>query len=413
MPIDPQCPDRMQHVILDEIQTLAVGLVAGVLGTTLSASLGFLRRLDIPSPVIGGLIMSLIIAGLRSYGAIEIEFATALSDFFLLMFFVTVGLSAKLSALRAGGKPLLILCAVTVLMIVVQNILGVGVALGFGAEPFYGMLVGSISLVGGPGTAAAWANEAQAAGLVHAPEVAVAGATLAVLAGAVVAGPITGWIVRREKLTSAMAKGNAPWVDPKEPSTKPSEALLPVDQVMRTVLLIIVAVLIGASMNTWARAHDMVLPGFLTAMLAGVMITNLADVLRMDLAFAPIERNGQIALQAFLAMYLMSLKLWTLGAAITPLMVNVLLQIIITAGVAYFVLFRMLGRDYDAALTAGGFIGFGLSSMAVGMATMDKLVQRHGPSPKAFLLITLAGSFFVDLANAFVVQLFLLLPIFR
>ena len=112
-------------------------------------------------------------------------------------------------------------------------------------------------------------------------------------------------------------------------------------------------------------------------------------------------------------MYLMSLKLWVLGAAITPLAVNVVVQIFVTSLVAYYVLFRWLGRDYDAALTAGGFIGFGLSSMPVGMATMDKLAQRLGPSPKAFLLITLAGSFFVDLANAFIVQLFLAFPMFR
>jgi ESS family glutamate:Na+ symporter len=148
-------------------------------------------------------------------------------------------------------------------------------------------------------------------------------------------------------------------------------------------------------------------------MLGGVLITNLSDAFRVQLAFAPIERNGTIALQAFLAMYLMSLKLWAIGAAIAPLAVNVVLQIAITAAVAYLVLFRLLGRDYDAALTAGGFIGFGLSSVAVGMATMDKLVQRLGPAPKAFLLITLAGSFFVDLANAFIVQLFLALPLFR
>jgi ESS family glutamate:Na+ symporter len=132
-----------------------------------------------------------------------------------------------------------------------------------------------------------------------------------------------------------------------------------------------------------------------------------------EIDFGPIERNGQIALQSFLVMYLMSLKLWVIGEIIMPLVINVILQIIVTGLIAYFFLFRKLGRDYDAALTVGGFIGFGLSSMAVGMATMDKVANRYGPSPKAFLLITLAGSFFVDLANALLVQLFLVLPIFH
>jgi ESS family glutamate:Na+ symporter len=302
-------------------------------------------------------------------------------------------------------------------MIVLQNLLGIGIALLNGSHPYYGLLVGSISLVGGPGTAAAWAKEAQAAGLQHAPEIAVAGATLAVIAGAVVAGPITGWIVRREKLSGpAKSTGSTtgtPWVDPAKEEAVAPEGMISIEQVMRTVLLMVVAILIGETMNTWAKGIGMVLPGFLTAMLGGVLITNLADSLRFKLAFAPIERNGTIALQAFLAMYLMSLKLWLIGAALGPLLVNVIAQVVLTAAVAYLVLFRLLGRDYDAALTAGGFLGFGLSSMAVGMATMDKVAERLGPSPKAFLLITLAGSFFVDLANAFIVQLFLTLPWFH
>lgn len=398
---------------LSDLQTFACGLLAGVLGTLATRHIAFLRRLDIPAPVVGGLAIALVVAVMRSQGIVELRFATALSDFFLLMFFTTVGLSAKLSALKAGGRPLLILCGVTVLMIVLQNVVGVLVALGFGAHPYYGMLVGSISLVGGPGTAAAWAKEAQAIGLERAPEVAVAGATLAVIAGAAVAGPITGWLVRRERLRGPDAQGQAPWANPASDANALPEGMFPIEQVMRTILLLVAAVLLGERLNEWGRSAGMVLPGFLTAMLGGVLITNMADVFRLKLAFAPIERNGQIALQAFLAMYLMSLKLWVIGAAITPLLVNVVAQIIITTMVAYLVLFRLLGRDYDAALTVGGFIGFGLSSMAVGMATMDKLAQRLGPSPKAFLLITLAGSFFVDLANAFIVQLFLALPLFK
>jgi len=155
------------------------------------------------------------------------------------------------------------------------------------------------------------------------------------------------------------------------------------------------------------------LPGFLTAMLVGVVITNVGDAIGAKFDFAPIERGGEIALQAFLVMYLMSLKLWTLGAAIGPLMANVALQVVVTVMIGVLLLFRWLGRDYDAAVTVGGFLGFGLSSMPVAMATMDGVASRYGPSPKAFLLITLAGSFFVDLANAFIVKGFLALPWFH
>jgi ESS family glutamate:Na+ symporter len=182
---------------------------------------------------------------------------------------------------------------------------------------------------------------------------------------------------------------------------------------MLTLLLIVGAVLAGAAVNAWARSAGFVLPGFLTAMLVGVAITNVADAIGAKLDFAPIERGGEIALQAFLVMYLMSLQLWTLGPGIGPLLANVAVQIVVTTLIGIFILFRWLGRDYDAAVTVGGFLGFGLSSMPVAMATMDGVALRFGPSPKAFLLIALAGSFFVDLANAFVVKSFLSLPWFR
>ncbi len=347
---------------------------------------------------------------LRFGGDTEVQFASGLSNVMLLMFFTTIGLSAKLSSLKAGGKALAILCGVTILMIVAQNLTGILVAYAFGANPFYGLLAGSISLVGGPGTAAAWAKEAEAAGLQGAPVVAAAGATLAVVSGAIVAGPLTGWLIRRRGLRGSSTPEQPPWLQDAGAAKAPG--LPTIERTLNTVLLIIVAILIGDGLNSWARGAGVVLPGFLTALLAGVLITNIGQPLGLELDTPTIERNGQIALEVFLVMYLMTLKIWTIGGAITPLLVNIVLQVFITAVIAFFVLFRLLGRDYDAAVAIGGFLGFGLSSMAVGMATMDKIGMRYGPSPKAFLLIMLAGSFFVDLANAILTQLFLLLPIF-
>ncbi|MGH7380815.1 MAG: sodium/glutamate symporter [Candidatus Methylomirabilales bacterium] len=401
----------MQTLALSELHTFVVGLVALSLGTALSRRVGLLERLNIPNPVVGGVLVSLGVAALRAFGGVEVRFASGLSDLLLLVFFTTVGLSAKFSALMAGGRPLAILCGVTVLMIAAQNIIGVLIALIYGAHPIAGLLVGSISFVGGPGTAAAWAKEAQALGLARAPEVAVAGATLAVIVGAVVAGPITGRLIERRGLHGAGGASPAPWVAPETPA--PARSLPPIEQVMRSILLTMLAVAIGQWLNEWGKAAGLVLPGFLTAMLGGVMITNAADALGAKIDFGPIEREGEMSLQAFLAMYLMSLKLWTLGAAVVPLVLNVAAQVVVATLVAVLVLFRALGRDYDAAVTVGGFLGFGLSSMPVAMATMDKVASRYGPSPKAFLLITLAGSFFVDLANAFMVQAFLALPLFR
>ena len=400
----------MGTVSLSDLETLAVGLIALVVATAIVRRVPVLARINVPTPVVGGVLVAVVAALLHRFGDVSIQFAGELTSFFLLVFFTTVGLSAKFSALKAGGRPLVILCVVTVFLLVVQNLLGILVASLAGAHPFYGLLIGSVSFVGGPGTAAAWAKEAQAMGLVHAPEIAVGAATLAVVVGAIVSGPVTGWLIRSRNLRGPAGETPASWVAPEATAPAPAP---PIATVMQVLLLIVVAVLAGDAVNAWARKAGVVLPGFLTAMLAGVAITNLSDAIGAKIDFAPIERGGEIALQAFLVMYLMSLKLWTLGAAIGPLLANVAVQVLVTVLIGVLVLFRWLGRDYDAAVTVGGFLGFGLSSMPVAMATMDSVALRYGPSPKAFLLIALAGSFFVDLANAFIVKAFLSLPWFQ
>jgi ESS family glutamate:Na+ symporter len=400
----------MKTIALSDLETLAAGLCALVVATAITRSVPLLARINVPTPVVGGVLVAVIAALLHRFGEVTFQFANTLTDFFLLVFFTTVGLSAKFALLKAGGRPLVILCIVTVILLVAQNVVGVLVAMIAGAHPFYGLLIGSVSFVGGPGTAAAWAKEAQSVGLTYAPEVAVGAATLAVVVGAVVSGPITGWLIERHKLRGAAGPTPASWVAPVDAASAPAA---PIATVLQMLLLIVSAVLAGDVVNTWARGAGFVLPGFLTAMLAGVAITNLWDAVGAKLDLVPIERGGEIALQAFLVMYLMSLKLWTLGAAIGPLLANVVVQVVVTALIGVLLLFRWLGRDYDAAVTVGGFLGFGLSSMPVAMATMDSVALRYGPSPQAFLLIALAGSFFVDLANAFIVKAFLAFPAFQ
>ncbi|MET0755320.1 MAG: sodium/glutamate symporter, partial [Pseudoxanthomonas sp.] len=367
-------------ISLSDLGTLAIGLFALLVANAIVRRIPFLVRLNVPMPVIAGVMVATVVALLHRFAGVSIQFAGELTSFFLLVFFTTVGLSAKFSALKAGGRPLAILCVVTVLLLIVQNLMGILIASAFGAHPFYGVLIGSVSFVGGPGTAAAWAKEAQAAGLLHAPEIAVGAATLAVVVGAIVSGPVTGWLIRRRKLHGPRGEAPASWVAPEAVAPAPAP---PIATVLLVLLLIVTAVLAGDAVNQWAKAAGMVLPGFLTAMLAGAAIANLGDAFGAKMDFAPIERGGEIALQCFLVMYLMSLKLWTLGAAIGPLTANVAIQVLVTVLIGILVLFRWLGRDYDAAVTVGGFLGFGLSSMPVAMATMDSVASRYGPSPKA------------------------------
>jgi ESS family glutamate:Na+ symporter len=342
---------------------------------------------------------------------IDITFATTLRDVLLLVFFVTIGLSAKLSALRAGGRPLAILCGVTVLLLVLQNVTGLLMARLFGAHPFVGLLAAaSRSSVArarrsrGRQRRRPWACGARPSWLWPPPRWRWSSAQL-------VAGPITSWLIRGRGLRGRPAPSRLPGSPPAGRRGGPAhraararDARPPAHHRRRRD---------RQPVERLGVARGLVLPGFLTAMLAGVAITNIADAMGIDLEFAPIERNGEIALQVFLAISLMSLKLWTISYAIPPLLTNVAAQVAVTSAVALLVLFPLLGRDYDAAVAAGGFLGFGLSSMPVAMATMEQVTSRYGPSPRAFLLITLAGSFFVDLANALIVKAFLLLPMFR
>lgn len=397
-------------IALNELHTLIVGLVALGVGATVTYKIPFVKRLGLPISVTGGILVALLVAVIRNRTGVEIEFATHTRDALLLVFFTTVGLSAKLSAFKAGGRKLAILCGVTIGLLVAQNVIGIGIALVRGAHPFYGLLIGSLSFVGGPGTAIAWAMEGEAMGLPFTNEVALGSATLATLAGALVAPMLTGLLIRRRGLHSSGEHTGVPWVAEDHDHEIADEFRQ--KYIAVSLLLILVAVAVGDWLNDWAVSHNVMLPGFLTAMLAGVLISNVADLLGKDISFEPVERGGAMALQIFLTLSLMGLQVWVIRPILGPLLFNVVLQIVLSAVVALVILYRLLGEDYDAAVTAGGFMGFGMASLPVAFATMDEVTSRTGPSAQAFLLITLAASFFVDLANAVVTKTFMLLPMF-
>lgn len=399
----------MNVIGLPELLTLIIGLLSLMLGEFLTARSSTLTRLNIPVAVTGGLITSILVCIIEASSEISINFAPQLRDVLILVFFVSLGLTAKVKSLLSGGKPLFFICLITVVLLSLQNIIGICVALVNGSHPFYGLLAGSISFVGGPGTALAWAREASAKGLEGAELVAISAATFAVAIGALICGPVTSWIVQRHNLHSSESDSdkairlNAE-AGPKTPVTTST--------LIHTIFLISIAIWLGTLLNSYAKQHNFLLPGFLCALIAGMLITNLADWRGRQLPLPVTDRVGDLALQMFLAMSLMSLKLSAIGQILVPLLSVVVLQVAASVAVAYFLLFRVLGKNYDAAVAVGGFLGFAVSSMPVAMATMDQVTKRYGPSPRAILLITLAGSFFVDLANAFLVKGFVsLLPL--
>jgi ESS family glutamate:Na+ symporter len=345
-----------------EVATLIIGLIALFAGTRIRAAIPILKRIDMPDAVIGAMIVALLVLLVQVAFGTEVAFGTKLRDLLLLVFFTTIGLSAKLKALRAGGRPLVILCAVTVLLLVAQNLVGIAVATAWNAHPFYGLLAGSLSFVGGPGTALAWAKEAEAAGLHNTQAVGVGAATLAVITGALVSGPITGWLVGRRGLRpDTTATTPVSFANPQtEAPPSATEERGSLENILSTILMVAISVFLGDKINAWAKDAGLLLPGFLSAMLAGILLTNLADWWRLRLEFEPIQKGGEVALNLFLVLSLMGTKLIAVGAVLGPLVVNLLLQIVVIMAIAYFVLFRLLGRDYDAAVAVGGFLGFGI-----------------------------------------------------
>lgn len=399
------------RIELGELPTLIVAIIALFVGKWVRRSVPLLSRLDIPNAVVGAAIIAALVLIGQIYFGIDVAFGSRMRDALLLVFFTTIGLSAKLDALLTGGKPLIILCFATIIALMAQNVGGAALAVAWGAHPAFGILMGSLSFVGGPGTAMAWASQLEAEGLANASLVGVGASTFAIVSGALVAGPVTGWIIRRHRLHGSTRPDDVTFAEPDRTAAADPDAGS-IERLLGSVLVIATAVFLGEKLNEYGQVIGLVMPGFLSAMIAGVIITNLSDLLRFKLDFAPIERGGAVALQLFLVTALMATPLISVAQIIVPLALNVVLQICVTVFVAYFLLFRLLGRDYDAAVTVGGFLGFGLASMPVAMGTMDEVAKRYGPSPKAFLLITLAGSFFVDLANAFIAKGFLSLPFF-
>ena len=386
---------------LPEFSTLIIGLVAIAGGDFICDKINVLKRLAIPPAVVGGLFIAVLKYGIENVFDIRIDFATQLRDLLILVFFVALGFTAKLGALRAGGKPLIIICLVTVVLLAIQNVIGIAAALAGDVHPFYGLLAGSVSFVGGPGTALAWAKEGTALGLEHTELVGLSAATFAVASGAIVSGPVVSWIIKRHNLKSeSEVEASADYNEvAMENKVTGSQA-----KFITTLLLVLVAVWLGKLLHQFAATNNFMLPGFLCALMIGILITNLADLSNLKLPVMQIDRIGEIALQTFLAISMMSLKLNAIGVILIPLTGIVILQVVVSIAVAYFILFRALGKNFDAAVTVGGFLGYGISSMPVAMATMEQISRRFGPAPNAILLITLAGSFFVDFANAFIVK---------
>ena len=395
------------EIRLEGSDVIILAVVVWFVGTFINNRVDFLRRYSIPVAVTGGLLFSALTAFLHGAFDVTVTMDLGLRDLLLLTFFTTIGLSARIRVLLDGGKTLAILLVMAAVLLFLQDLTGVFMAMGFGAHPAYGLFGGSVSLAGGHGTAIAWGTIAEEAGLKAARDIGLGFATFGLVAGGIFGGPIAEFLIRRHRLKPDTPIGADAEVD----SGAEAKPLPPIAQALGTIMLIALCVKLGAIVNGFFTDSGITVPGFLTAMMVGIVIGNVCDVAQVRLNEIAIERAGEISLQLFLAMSLMSMQLWTLAQAIGPVVMVLAVQVLLITLFGVFIVFRVLGRNYDAAVIVAGFTGLGLGATPVGIANMTAVTAKHGPSQKAFLIVPLVGAFFIDIVNALMIKFFIALPI--
>ena len=397
-------------VQLDFYGTLVVASLVLLLGRGLVTRIGFLRSYNIPEPVAGGLVVALLLLALRGLD-IQVRFDTSLQTPLMLAFFATIGLSADFASLKKGGRVVgIFLLAVTALLLV-QNAMGIALAKALGLDPLMGLLTGSITLAGGHGTGAAWGTVfSEKYGLASASELAMASATFGLVLGGLIGGPVARLLIKRVQvpgLTQEKPRLPKGFEQPnKERSITPFSFI-------ETLALIAVSLLVGSLLNGLLQGTAFELPTFVCVLFVGVVLRNGLSALGLYQVFErEVSVLGNVSLSLFLAIALMSLKLWDLAALALPIFIILGVQALVMALFAIFVTFRVMGSNYDAAVLAAGHCGFGLGATPTAIANMQAVTQRYGPSQIAFLVVPMVGAFFIDIINVIVIKLYLALPFF-
>lgn len=403
---------------LDLIQTVAFAGVVLFIGYGLRRWIKPLDRFNIPAPVIGGLLISLITLFFHHYQVSPVQFDTTLRDPLMIAFFTTIGFAASLSLLKVGGPQVLIFFLIATVMVVLQNLLGIILALPFGLNPLLGVICGSVTQTGGPATALAFGPVFEQAGVRAATTAAVAAAIFGIITGGLLGGPVGTFLIDKNKLRKARAKGmESPEIEAEEvveellnKKEKPTsrEQVRSDFVLLKSVVIILVAMWIGSWVSKWFVSLGITLPAYIGAMFVAAIIRNFDDLTGwLGLDQRVIDDLGHVALNLFLVIALMTLKLWELAGLFLPMLVILLAQVVLVAVVALVVVFRFLGRDYEAAVMSAGYCGFALGTTANAMANMKAIVERYGRAPRAFLVVPMVGAFFIDFTNALIVTIFL------
>lgn len=395
---------------LDSIQTLACGGLCLVAGYAIRRHVPLLARFNIPAPVIGGLLVALAVLACRHWDYTPVQFDTALKQPLMIAFFTSIGFNASVALLKVGGRQVAWLLGLATVALVVQNLVGMGLAAAFGLHPLFGVLAGSTTLAGGPATGLAFAPLFEQAGVQGAESIALATAMAGIVCGSILGAPLATLLMERFQLQprpSAAVAGTVVAVVQEEVGGSADCEGDRIHAGLKGFVLILVAMGIGTWVSVGLDGLGVTLPSYIGAMLVGAAIRNLDDATGwIRLPLLRMDAIGGICLSLFLAVALMDLHLWELAGLAAPLFVNLIVQALLVALFCLWPLLWLMGRDYDAAVMAGGFTGFMLGTTANAMAVMGSMTERYGPAPRAFLVAPLVGAFFIDFTNAIVITIF-------
>ncbi len=388
----------MREITLDMYQTLGLAIVLLLLGNWIKTKIGVLQKYFIPAPVIGGTLFSLIMLVGHSTGVFTFNFDGNLKKFFMVVFFTTVGFLASFKLLKKGGIGVALFLIAAVILVLLQDVLGVTLAKVFGLNPGIGLAAGSIPLTGGHGTSGAFGPYLEERGVVGATVVAIASATYGLVAGCVIGGPIA----KRLKDKFNLSCND----EAKQKLESEEEHKIDEKSMFRATCLIGICMGIGATITPIIKEAGLSLPAYLIPMLLAAITRNIIDSTGNKTPINEISIIGNICLSLFLSMALMSMKLWQLADLALPLITILVAQTVLMGFFAYFVTFNIMGRDYDAVVIAGGHCGFGMGATPNAIANMESFTSVNGFSTKAFFVVPLVGSLFIDFFNAIIIQTF-------
>lgn len=391
------------EIQIDMYQTLALSVVVLMLGQFLKQKINFLEKFCIPSPVVGGLIFSVLTCILYSTGVVEFTFDDTLREVCMVFFFTSVGFQANLRVLKSGGKALAIFLGLVIALIFMQNLLAVGVSHLIGLDSLVGLCTGSIPMVGGHGTAGAFGPVLEDFNVQGATTICTAAATFGLVAGSLIGGPIGKRLIEKKHLLDTIVTEDDSLLIEEEKKHERHSNMY-----AAAVFQLILAVGLGTIISELLTKTGLTFPIYIGAMIVAAIVRNVGEYSgKFDIYMGEINNLGGICLSLFLGIAMITLKLWQLAELALPLMILLGAQLLLIFLYTYFVVFRVMGKDYDAAVLAAGTCGFGMGATPNAMANMQVLCDRYAPSVKAYLLVPLIGSLFADFINSLVITLFI------